>query len=385
MLKKKTLSILLAIAICVAMTASLAACGDSGGPAPSGDAPGDGAYRIGHSMLGPDWIMAEYTRLMIETMKAHHPDGVFDYSLADFQSDNMRNAIQSFIGSGVDAINWYPIFASLTPVIVDMCEAAGVPVGAGHIPPPPEQYPHLLASSVFTGYVGGDLYWAGYQLGEQAIRDGGTVAIINIGVPGTFDMESKRQGFTDAFEAGGGRVAAYASANTPADALPKALDMLNAHPDADTAYAGTGFHCVGLMQAVRNLNRHDSVRIYTSDVDLDLIQPIRDGLVAAGDGGSQVEMILALALTLNWLDGHRILDSNGNPPIIDNMRNILVTIDNVDEFDRIFVQNDCFTPEMMQHFLYRHNPNVSYQTFRNFTDNYDWEWFLEFRKSFGAD
>jgi ribose transport system substrate-binding protein len=318
-------------------------------------------------------------------MRAHHPNSTFEYSLADFQSDNMRNAIQSYIGSGVDAIYWYAIFAALTPIIVSMCEQANVPVGIGHIPPTPDQYEMLLASPVFTGYVGGNLYWAGYQLGEQAIRDGGRVAIIEIGVPGTFDMESKRTGFTDAFEAGGGQVVAYASASTPDEALPKSTDMLNAHPDVDVAYAGTGFHCVGLMQAVRNLNRQDTVKIYTSDVDLDLVQPIRDGLLAAGDGGSQVEMILALALIINWLDGHQILDPNGNAPIFDDMRNCLITADNVDEFQRVIVDNNCFTLEMFRHFLYRYNPDVSYQTYKDFVDNYDYEWFMEFRRSFGAN
>ena len=329
--------------------------------------------------------MAEYSRLMEELLKVHNPNGVFDYSLADFQADNMQNAIQSYLGSGVDAINWYAIFAAVTPNIIQMCEDAGVPVGIGHIPPTPDQYEMLQASPVFTGYTGGNLYWAGYQLGEQAIKNGGTVAIIEIGVPGTYDMESKRTGFTDAFEAGGGKVVAYSSASTPAEALPKSLDMLNAHPDTDVAYAGTGFHCVGLMQAVRNLNREDTVKIYSSDIDLDLTQPVRDGIVAAADGGSQVEMILSLALTLNWLDGHKILDENGKAPILDNMKNLLVTIDNVEYYQRVFVDSNCFTTDMFKHFLYRYNPDVSYQTFKDFADNYNYEWFMEFRKSFGAD
>ena len=389
-MKKRNVRIFSAALMCIAILFSLAGCA-SGTPAsnaPAGEASGEKelvAYRVGHSQLGPDWIMAEYSRLMEELMKVHHPNGVFDYSLADFQADNMQNAIQSYLGSGVDAINWYAIFAAVTPNIIKMCEDAGVPVGIGHIPPTPDQYEMLQASPVFTGYTGGNLYWAGYQLGEQAIKNGGTVAIIEIGVPGTYDMESKRTGFTDAFEAGGGKVVAYSSASTPAEALPKSLDMLNAHPDADVAYAGTGFHCVGLMQAVRNLNREDTVKIYSSDIDLDLTQPVRDGIVAAADGGSQVEMILSLALTLNWLDGHKILDENGKAPILDNMKNILVTIDNVEYYQRVFVDSNCFTTDMFKHFLYRYNPDVSYQTFKDFADNYNYEWFMEFRKSFGAD
>jgi hypothetical protein len=39
----------------------------------------------------------------------------------------------------------------------------------------------------------------------------------------------------------------------------------------------------------------------------------------------------------------------------------------------------------MKHFLYAYNPDVSYQDFQDFADNYNYEWFLEFRKSFGLE
>jgi ABC-type sugar transport system substrate-binding protein len=404
MKKMKRLHVFLSMVLCLVMAVSFSAC-SSGGSSGSGsggasnassggaaDAAGSGggdavggAYTIGHAQLGPDWIMVEYQRLMDVEMKVENPAGKLEYSLCDFQSDKMQNSIQSFIGNGADAINWYAIFAALTPTILKMCEDANVPMGIGHIPPLPEQYEALLASPIFTGYVGGDLYFAGYQLGELAAKNGGTKAIIEIGVPGTFDMESKRQGFTDGFEANGGKVLEYVSASTPAEALPKSTDMLNAHPDADVAYAGTGFHCVGLMTAVSNLNRQDTVKVYSSDLDLDLMEPVRTGAIVAGDAGSQVEMILANALTLNWLDGHPILDENGKPPILDNLHNCLVTKDNIDKIEEIFVDGDCFSPEMMKHFLYAYNPDVSYADFQDFADNYDYEWFLEFRKSFGLE
>jgi ribose transport system substrate-binding protein len=78
--------------------------------------------------------------------------------------------------------------------------------------------------------------------------------------------------------------------------------------------------------------------IYGANIDPDLLELMKDGNVSALDGGHYVEGSIVSALLMNYLDGHQILDPDGNIPILDNLQIVIVTAENADIYDKYWIQ-----------------------------------------------
>jgi ribose transport system substrate-binding protein len=299
----------------------------------------------------------------------------YDYVSADFTADKMQSGTQSMISAGINGLMYYGAFPSLTPTIIEMCESAKVPFVMHDQIPHEDQQKALLESSYFVGYIGADGYSAGYQLGEQAAKDGYKTALEIGGTVGDPTHDKRIQGFKDAFEAGGGTVLGAARCVSPAEGVQKASDLLTAY-DAGCLYSATGAYTFGALTAMDNFNEH--MFVYTTDTDPDLLDFIRNGEMV-GDCGAVVATMLSYTLLQNYLDGHPIVDKDGKAPFISTLKPLIVTPDTADLYLKYLIDDHPLTPEAIQSFLWRYNPDISYQDYIDFFSNYSFDTLMQLK------
>ncbi|MDR2486536.1 MAG: sugar ABC transporter substrate-binding protein [Clostridiales Family XIII bacterium] len=389
-MKKRLLNGMLAAVLCLALVFGAAACGgggdDGGTQSPpegtEGDAPagGSGTYHIGYLNFGPDWILNRYAEEAQEVALIANPDNNFQIADGGFMADKMTTEIQSLLASGAQALCYDAHFETMLTDTIAKCKQAGAALLIAHIPTFPERYEEIRAYDKFVGYFGSDLYKAGYQLGEQAAKDGGKKCIIASGAKGTIDMNGKIDGFTEGFTKGGGEILEVITTTLPTEVEGRVADSLAAHPDCDTIYGTTGAHTLGSLSAAGKSGR--DLLFYSSDLDPDLTQMVIDGKIKAGDAGSTVEWALGMTMLINFLDGHPVLDDDGQAPIIDWMYPLLVTKDNAQAVLDGWIAKHPMDQKMVEHFLWAKNPDISYQDYKDFADNYTVDWFLDFKKQF---
>ena len=375
-MKKKFLATLLTLAI----AASLTACGGgdentapSAGASAGANAENSSAgasYNLAYAELGEGvWAIDYY---MLESQYLIESAGsTFTYTSSDFNPDKMQSDIQSLLGSGVDGLFYYGAFPTITSVVTDMCNEAKVPFVMADQLPSGEYADIVRASEYFAGAVGSDPYDVGYQIGAYAAQNGGTRALIIAGAEGDACHDGRTNGFTAGFEENGGEVLAVARVANMADAPVSASDLLTANPDIDVYYGATADFGNYAMTALSNQSR-DDVMVYCTDADTSVLDAIREGKVIA-DGGAVVCTPLAACLLFNYLDGSPIKDADGNAPIFDTCLNFMITADNVDAFNEHWIQNHPFELEDYKQLMARYNPDVSYDTFAQFIENYSYE------------
>jgi ABC-type sugar transport system substrate-binding protein len=398
-MKKKLLKMVAVVMACMLMAVSFAACGGGETPAGSsgvasgssetptgseaagGDASGDsGTYKIGYLNFGPDWILNKFMAEAKEATAWANPGNTFIEADGGFMADTMTGEVQKLLAGGAEALCYDAHFDNMLPGTVEACESADAALLIAHVPPFPESMDIVLNYDKFVGYFGSDLYQAGYQLGTRAAKDGVKKVIIASGAKGTLDMNGKIDGFNDGFIAGGGEIIDTITTTLPTEVEGKVADSLAAHPECDAIYGSTGAHTLGSISAAEKAGK--SLTFYSSDLDPDLTQMIIDGKIKAGDAGASVEWVLGTALLINFLDGHPITDENGQAPVIDWMKPLLVDESNAKEVLDAFVSKAPFNEKMFQSYLWAYNPDVSYGDFTSFADNYSVDWFLDYAKQF---
>ena len=173
----------------------------------------------------------------------------------------------------------------------------------------------------------------------------------------------------------GGKLLAQQRNTSPAEMVQKSTDILNSYPQVNVFYAATGVYITGVMTAMETLGiKKDKIFLMTDDLNTELCKNVREGIMA-GVGGAVVATTLSAALLQNKLDGHPILAADGLP-IYDKetIKNIVVTKDNVDDFEKYILVNEIFTVEKFQEFVWRYNKNVTAQTYIDFMNAYNLDW-----------
>ena len=391
-MRKNWIKRFIALAFCVVMVFSLSACGggSKGSPAQSGGgggtaSAGSGTFKIGYLNFGPDWILNKFMAEAKEAALWANPKNDFIEADGGFMADTMTTEYNKLLASGVQSLCYDAHFDNMLPGVVDACKNAGSTLLICHVPPFPESMHYVLDFDKFVGYFGSDLYQAGYQLGDRAAKDGCKKMIIASGAKGTLDMNGKIDGFTDGFTAGGGQILEVITTTLPPEVEGKVADSLAAHPECDAIYGTTGAHTLGSISAAQKAGL--DLIYYSSDLDPDLTQMVIDGKIKAGDAGASVEWVLGMAFVINFLDGHPIKDENGQAPVIDWMKPLLVDKSNAQAvLDTWIKKGDTeihpFNEAMFKSYLYAYNPDVTYKNFTDFADNYSVDWFLNYKKGF---
>ena len=212
--------------------------------------------------------------------------------------------VDNMISAGVDGIVFFGISETLFPVVSQKCQDAKVPFVVYDHMPSDENLDLLKANPYFKGAVATRDLGTGQNMGEHAASLGLKRAIIITGKRADPTHSARTNGFTQAFEDGGGEVLDVAwDANTLADATAKANDLLIAHPDVDCVYASNGDYGSGTMQAMAQHTNVDA-QLFVTDLDPDILTGLKEGTIAAANGAHWINVDFATTLLLNALLGH---------------------------------------------------------------------------------
>ena len=360
-MKRKTIARILTAALALALCLSLCACGGKKTETKEGET----AWNIGYNTWGAGDATFDFMADVIE--QALDAAGA-EYSRAsdDHMADKELQNVQNFISAGVDGIVMQTAADSIFPEAAKDCMDAKVPFVMSTFSGKDEDRADANANNpYYLGTVTSDMYAEGYLMGKEAAADGHKTALLLGGNVGDAHFEMRIAGFTQSFVTeGGGTILNSARCANPGEGQEKANAMLSATPDADCLFAMVGDYAPGAINAMRTLGI--SMPIYCSNANTDTIEYIRDGSVVAATAGNDLVGTVAACLLINYLDGHQILDENGNPPELTNS-GFVVNQDNIDDFEEIFkTKGEPFQAKTIQTLLWRYNNDVTYADFETF-------------------
>lgn len=280
--------------------------------------------------------------------------------------------LENLIASGVDGIVFFGTTDNLFSVVANKCRQAKIPfVFYDHLPSD-RSLEYLKKNPYYAGSVGERDYNAGYPIGEYAAEAGSKKAIIVTSQRGDTTHEARVKGFTDAFEAAGGKVADVGWGPTSrTEAMAVTENLLLANPDIDVVYASNGDFGIGALQI---LNRYPNIKadLYITDLDRDVLTALKNKKVVAANGAHWINSGFAVALLHNWLLGHPLLEENGEAPIIEVP---ILVLPNylVDAYQKHWLDDQPFSPNEMRKMSYAFNKDVSLDDFRKVMEEYSFE------------
>lgn len=362
-MKRKTIARILTAVLALALCLSLCACGGKKGDAKEGET----AWNIGYNTWGAGDATFDFMADVIE-QALDAAGATYSRSSDDHMADKELQNVQNFISAGVDGIVMQTAADSIFPQAAKECMEAKIPFVMSTFTGKDEDRAEANANNpYYLGTVTSDMYAEGYLMGKEAAADGHKTALLLGGNVGDAHFEMRIAGFTQSFVTeGGGTILNEARCANPGEGQEKANAMLSATPDADCLFAMVGDYAPGAINAMRTLNI--SMPIYCSNANTDTIAYIRDGSVVAATAGNDLVGTVAACLLINYLDGHQILDADGNPPELTNA-GFVVNTDNIDDFEEIFkTKAEPFQKETIQTLLWRYNNNVTYEDFEKFVN-----------------
>ena len=290
--------------------------------------------------------------------------------------------VDNMISAGVDGIVFFGISETLFPVVSQKCEDAKVPFVIYDHMPSDENLEILKANPYFKGGVATRDLGTGRNMGDHAASLGLKKAIIITGKMADPTHSARTNGFTEAFEAAGGKVLDVAwDANNLADATAKANDLLTAHPDVDCVYASNGDYGSGTMQAMAQ-HTNVNAQLFVTDLDPDVLTGLKNGTIAAANGAHWINVDFATTLLINALLGHELKDADGNAPILVAPVMALPS-EMVDFYDKFWIKSQPFSGEELKQFVVEWNENVSLKDYEDVLANYTVETRLKQKEAEG--
>jgi ABC-type sugar transport system substrate-binding protein len=289
----------------------------------------------------------------------------------DFTPDKETANVQSFCAAGVNGIALQAAGVTNLLQMGDICKSAKVPFVLFTFIGADEDREKLIADNpYYVGCIDADMVTDGKEVAAMALADGCKTAVIIGGNIGDNNMDQRSDGFREAFEAGGGTILSEARCTDASECPTKAEDMLSANKDADCLYAMVGDYIPGSISAIEKLNLKGSIKVYMSCVDKTSAEYIKDGTIRAGNDGIMLASLIAPTLLINYLDGHKILDENGKAPHLQT-HPFKVDSTNVDAYMSVFTTEGVqpVTEAMLKNLCYKHNKDVSYQTYVDLMNN----------------
>ncbi len=296
-----------------------------------------------------------------------------DIANNEFVADKVVSQLESQLASNPDGAVYCLQFATTFNPCINYFDDAGIPyVWNSNFPSDEETTQRCLEDELFAGGVNSNAYDQGCQMAEMALADGNKTAVITGAAIGDFNHDNRMAGFTEVFEAGGGKVLQVAHSTDPSEVVQKTNDLLSANPDVDCIYGSGGDYLSGIVTCLDGrTDVNPDMMIYGTDIDPTLIPLVKDGTISGMNGSQGVQGSLAIALLINAIDGHRIVDENGQPIMFDNLESALITPDNADAYIAGYDANVSWVgDENYKNLLYRYNPDVTVDDFNNFFENY---------------
>lgn len=379
-MKKKVLSLLLAGTMTLAL---LAGCGAKGETAatPSSDqgtaSADEGSGEFGSlKIIGNTFGAGAYPLDEIQswTEYAAKLAGVeIDITNNEFTADKVVAQCEAQLASQPQGAVYMLQIPTTTEPCMDAFEKAGVYYAWNSTFPDDEELQErCFNSEYFCGGVNNEPYAQGAQMAEFAIKDGCKTAIITAAAVGDYNHDNRSAGFTDTFEAKGGKVLQVAHSSDPTEAVQKTNDLLSAQGDADCIYGSGGDYLAAAQSCLEQRSDvNKDMKIYGTDIDPTLIPLIKEGKVSGMNGSLGVQGSIALCLVINAIDGHRIEDENGRPIYFDNFECAVITPENAEAYEKGYADGVSWVgDDTYKQLLYRYNPDVTAETYNEFLENY---------------
>jgi ABC-type sugar transport system substrate-binding protein len=288
----------------------------------------------------------------------------------NFNADTQTSNIQTIASSDYDGCMVFGFNAAAYPSISSTLQQGQVPfLFYDQIPADESVIEALNKNEYYVGSVGVDPYEQGVMAAEDMLEAGIKTAMILGGSVGDVIHDGRTNGFTDTFEAGGGEVVAVARCSDPSEATAKEDDLLSANPDAEATYALTGDYAISALSALDNYSGREMV-IYCSDITADALDLVKDGSIDVAYSGAALDTTIGVTLLYNAASGNKILDENGNPPMMDMIPTFKVTAELADRYNEVFFTGHPLDAETMKSLI---GPDVTYQTYLDFFDNFSLE------------
>ena len=374
----------MALAIVLAMGLALAACNGGGnGSSPSSDDPTATKYKLAFNNWGQgaevfDWHEDEIVYIVKDLL------GMDIQTASDENSaDGILRNVNNFVSAGVDGILMTCNLPELLPQLATSAKNAKIPFNLSIWVGNDDDRNALIDNNdYFTGSFYADTYAEAYALGKIAVADGHKTSVLvgaNLGDP---SIETRIEGWTQAFVTeGGGQILDIARCSGPPESKEKSGAMLSANPDADCMYVMVGDFFNGAYEAMQELGiTPQDMIVYCSLCSTETSNYIKDGIIKDATGGHDLVCHLAVVALVNYLDGHPIVDANGKPPML-TLQPFLVNKDNADVYMDIFFDmtdgQHVLKDDYLKSLLWRYNPDVKYQDYIDFLNNFSLEWLIE--------
>jgi ribose transport system substrate-binding protein len=291
----------------------------------------------------------------------------------EFTVDKLINDAQNLIASEVDGLVLWVASDTLYPAFSKLSENNRMPFVLGDKYPLTEDTIAMLRENpYFVGGISTPDILCGAQVAELALGDGHKTALLVGAAIGDTNHDKRIQGFTEAFESGGGKVLGVVRCADPSEAVQKSGDLLSAHRDADCLLGSGGDYQIGALNAMESMNI--TMPIYGIDIDPLVVEAMKKGKIIAANGAAGPYCAgIAAPLLVNYLDGHPILDENGNAPMSDQLSFIMVTAETADDYEKYWLKRHPFLEEEYRNLCYRYNPDVTWQDYVNLIESYSFE------------
>ena len=282
--------------------------------------------------------------------------------------------LENMLSSGVNGIMWMGMFENNFAVgPAKMNDAKTYFSFYDKIPTDDDTKKQIKQMEYFAGGTSNDNYEAGQMMAEQALNDGCKSALLagaEIGDPNT---AARIAGFQESFEKGGGKILSVSRVTTgEANGPQQACDnMYAAYPEADCFYcSGESFTLAALT--VKSKSASD-VKVYGTDLNPTLLEYLKDGSLSACCGASWVTAVYSAIMLENAMEGHRLVDEDGLPAILDNVHMISVTSSQADLYEKLWINELPYEESEISNLLYANNPNVTLQDLVDMANNYSFE------------
>ncbi len=388
----KNFKTLLALLLALVMVFALAACGakdDAKEPAddkpatdkPADDKPADegndgeesfGNYVIGYNCLGSGvWILD--THQALNTYYIESIGSSVNAASANFSSDQMLKDIQNQINAGEDGHMYFGAFGTLTHAVSDLFEDAGVYWVNWDQQISTDIIDEIRENPYFVGSVGSQQDKIAYVLAEAAYEAGCRKALQMAGAVGDVAHDARMAGFQERFEELGGETISIARCTDPSEAAAKGDDIVAAYgAEADCFYALNMDFALGAYQAIEKYGFEDSILVISSELDAWGVEMVKNGKMI-GDTYVAHDGAWGSALLINALDGHPILDENGEAPYSNALMTWMITEDRADFYQEHYVEGYPVTDADYQSMLYRYNPDVTWDYMNDKLASFDYD------------
>ena len=290
--------------------------------------------------------------------------------------EKLTSNVENMISANVDGALWMGMFENMFTVGPSLLENAGIPFALYDKVPTDESVREMIQQmSNFAGAVTSDNRMAGEETAKVALEKGCKKALIAGAEVGDPNTDARVEGFTEAFEAGGGTILSVTRVATgEANGEQQACDnMLAAFPEADCFYCTGEDYTLQAINVVAKTPSDHTIQVFGTDLNPTLLENLKDQSLSACAGAHWVNALFTAVLLENAMDGHKLVDENGNAPFIENVKLLSVPAEYADLYQRFFIDENPYEEEEIKNLLYKYNPDVTLEDVTKMIDSYSLE------------